>query len=56
VVDHTRPCTTLVYDTLRAWIVGGEIAPGERLPSCVVLAGTAGAAAPTVRQVLARSG
>ena len=56
VVDHIGPCTKLVYDTLWARVVGGEIAPGEQLPSCVVLAGQVGAAPLTVRQVLAQSG
>ena len=47
------PRAQRVYDTLRARIVGGELAAGEQLPSYVALAVQFGVAPLTVRQVLA---
>jgi CheY-like chemotaxis protein len=54
VIYDLGPRARRVFDTLRARIVGGELAPGVRLPSYVALAAQFGVAPLTVRQVLAR--
>ena len=48
------PRARRVYDTLRARIIGGELSPGDQLPSYVALATQFGVAPLTVRQVLAK--
>ncbi len=53
-IYHIGPRAKRVYDTLRARIVGGELALGEQLPSYVALATQFGVAPLTVRQVLAQ--
>ena len=52
-IYNLGPRARRVYDTLRARIVGGELAAGEQLPSYVALAVQFGVAPLTVRQVLA---
>jgi DNA-binding GntR family transcriptional regulator len=47
------PRSRRIHDLLRERIVGGELAPGTKLPSHTELAETYGAAPLTVRQVLA---
>jgi CheY-like chemotaxis protein len=54
VIYNLGPRARRVYDTLRARIVGGELSPGDQLPSYVTLATQFGVAPLTVRQVLAR--
>jgi CheY-like chemotaxis protein len=53
VIYDLGPRARRVFDTLRARIVGGELAPETQLPSYVALAAQFGVAPLTVRQVLA---
>jgi CheY-like chemotaxis protein len=54
VIDHIGPRARRVDDTLRARVVGGELAVGAQLPSCVALAAQLGVAPLTRREVVAQ--
>ena len=53
-IYNLGPRAWRVYEALRARLAGGELAPGDRLPSNLALAAQFGVAPLTVRHVLAR--
>ena len=48
------PKTVKVYETIRGWLAGGEIVPGDKLPSERALVEKLGIGRTALRQVLAR--